>query len=62
MEKFPKDVSNAEILVGGNPNILSEPMFLPEKKRNYIAEIFGSPSPKGKTNKEKKFRKGKCVF
>lgn len=34
MEKFPKDVTNAEILVGGNPNILSDPMFIPEKKKN----------------------------
>lgn len=54
MEKFPKDVLKAEEKVGGNPNILSNPIFLPEKKRNYAAEIFGTPSPKNTTAKNKK--------
>ncbi|XP_074033588.1 uncharacterized protein isoform X2 [Leptinotarsa decemlineata] len=54
MEKFPKDVTNAEVKVGGNPNILSESIFLPEKKRNYVADIFGTPSPKPKSLKDKK--------
>ncbi|XP_018561445.1 titin [Anoplophora glabripennis] len=54
MEKFPKDVLKAEEKVGGNPNILSNPMFLPEKKRNYAAEIFGTPSPKNSSSKSKK--------
>ncbi|KAG5892826.1 hypothetical protein JTB14_033390 [Gonioctena quinquepunctata] len=54
MEKFPKDVTNAEVKIGGDPNILSDPMFIPEKKRNYVAEIFGTPSPKGKSHKDKK--------
>ncbi|KAJ8966416.1 hypothetical protein NQ317_013341 [Molorchus minor] len=54
MEKFPKDVITAETKLGGNPNILSEPMFLPEIKRTYVAEVFGTPSPKNKGHKDKK--------
>lgn len=46
MQKFPKDVTNAEILVGGNPNILSEPMFIPEKKRPYSNDESQSRSKK----------------
>ncbi|KAH0819395.1 hypothetical protein GEV33_003396 [Tenebrio molitor] len=51
MEKFPGDVSLAEMRTEGNPNILSDPMFAPQKKSNVIAEVFGSPSPK-KTPKD----------
>lgn len=56
MEKFPKDVVKAEVRLGGNPNILSDPAYLPEKKRNIVAELFGSPSPKVKKVKDKKGR------
>ncbi|XP_050303439.1 titin-like [Anthonomus grandis grandis] len=45
MAKFPKDIGTAEERTGGNPNILSEPEFLPPKKIN-LDEIFGTPSPK----------------
>ncbi|CAH0553596.1 unnamed protein product [Brassicogethes aeneus] len=58
MQKFPKDVCTAEVKTGGNPNILSEPIFLPEKKINYAAEIFGTPSPKKKL-KEGDRKKGR---
>ncbi|EEZ97549.2 titin [Tribolium castaneum] len=51
MEKFPGDVSLAEIRTDGNPNILSDPIFAPQKKSNIIAEVFGSPAPK-KTPKD----------
>ncbi|CAG9815312.1 unnamed protein product [Phaedon cochleariae] len=56
MEKFPKDVTTAEEKTGGNPNILSDPIFIPEKRTNIVAEIFGTPSPKGKGLKDKKQR------
>lgn len=46
MEKFPRDVTTAETKIGGNPNILSDPACLPEKKRNVVAEVFGSPNAK----------------
>lgn len=45
MAKFPKDIGTAEERTNGNPNILSQPEFLPAKKINYD-EIFGTPSPK----------------
>ncbi|XP_060527328.1 titin-like isoform X2 [Cylas formicarius] len=45
MSKFPKDVTKAEELTNGNPNILSDPIFLPTKKFNYT-ELFGAPTPK----------------
>nr|CAH7728862.1 unnamed protein product [Callosobruchus chinensis] len=32
MEKFPKDVTTAEVKIDGNPNILSDPECLPKKK------------------------------
>lgn len=54
MQKFPKDVSNAEVRVGGNPNILSDPVFAPEKRRN--ASDDETPSSKGK--KEKRLKIG----
>ena len=55
MAKFPGDVSLAEIRTDGNPNILSDPIFAPQKQNRstIIAEVFGSPSPK-KTPKESK--------
>ncbi|RZC39734.1 titin-like, partial [Asbolus verrucosus] len=46
MEKFPGDVSLAEIRTDGNPNILSDPIFAPQKRSSIIAEVFGSPTPK----------------
>ncbi|KAK9871087.1 hypothetical protein WA026_011371 [Henosepilachna vigintioctopunctata] len=49
---FPKDVSTAEVKTGGNANILSDPMFTPEPKKNY-GEIFGSPSAKKSKNGNK---------
>ncbi|KAL3279617.1 hypothetical protein HHI36_017123 [Cryptolaemus montrouzieri] len=59
MSSFPKDVSAAEVKTGGNANILSDPIFSPERKRNYAAEIFGNPTPKkikesnkGRANKQ----------
>lgn len=58
MEKFPGDVSLAEIRTDGNPNILAEPQFAPQKKSNIIAEVFGTPSPK-KTPKEGKNSRGR---
>lgn len=54
MTKFPKDVSNAEVLIGGNPNILSEPIFI-EKKRYYSDDE--SPTRKGKSPKLQKDKK-----
>lgn len=57
MQKFPKDVSNAEVLVGGNPNILSEPIFIPEqKKRTSDDETSKRKAGSSKTPKEKKIR------
>lgn len=58
MQKFPKDVSNAEVLVGGNPNILSEPIFLPEKKRHYSSDEEGT-TRKGKSPKIQKEKKAR---
>lgn len=46
METFPKQVCTAETLTEGNPNILSDPEFSPQKKINYAAELFGTPSVK----------------
>lgn len=45
LAKFPRDIGTAEEKTNGNPNILSQPEFLPVKKLNYD-EIFGTPSPK----------------
>ncbi|XP_044262220.1 titin-like [Tribolium madens] len=58
MEKFPGDVSLAEIRTDGNPNILADPIFAPQKRSNIIAEVFGSPAPK-KTPKEGKHARGR---
>lgn len=41
MNMFPSDVATAEHLTGGNPNILDDEMFAPEKKPDYT-ELFGS--------------------
>lgn len=54
MEKFPGDVSLAEIKTEGNPNILSDPIFAPQKKLK-LSDILGTPSPK-KTPKDAKPR------
>ncbi|CAH1959657.1 unnamed protein product [Acanthoscelides obtectus] len=52
MEKFPKDVSTAEVRIDGNPNILSDPEFMPKKKFN-LNDLFQDQSPKPKKSKEK---------
>ncbi|CAG9839887.1 unnamed protein product [Diabrotica balteata] len=57
MEKFPKDVTTAEVTVGGNPNILSEPQFRPEVKRNYASEIFGTPNSKKRTSTDNSIKR-----
>uniref|UniRef100_A0A6P7GUB7 Titin-like n=1 Tax=Diabrotica virgifera virgifera TaxID=50390 RepID=A0A6P7GUB7_DIAVI len=57
METFPKDVTTAEVMVGGNPNILSEPQFRPEVKRNYVNEIFGTPNSKKRTNTDNSIKR-----
>lgn len=46
METFPKQVCMAETLTDGNPNILSDPQFSPQKKVNYAAQLFGTPAVK----------------
>ncbi|KAL1139873.1 hypothetical protein AAG570_006850 [Ranatra chinensis] len=50
MKKFPTDVSKAETLTGGDPNIIHDPKFLPEKKFDY-SEIFNLKKPKGSASK-----------
>ncbi|KAL1490288.1 hypothetical protein ABEB36_013006 [Hypothenemus hampei] len=50
MTTFPRDIVTAEERTNGNPNILSEPEFLPNKKINYD-EIFGSVTPKKSVKK-----------
>lgn len=45
MSTFPRDVTTAEERTNGDPTILSQPEFLPNKKINYD-EIFGTPTPK----------------
>ncbi|XP_044762273.1 titin-like [Coccinella septempunctata] len=57
MTSFPKDVSAAEVKTGGNANILSDPVFTIERKRNYAAEIFGSPTVK----KPRESHKGRAI-
>ncbi|GLG94879.1 Uncharacterized protein GBIM_01969 [Gryllus bimaculatus] len=50
MDKFPNDVSMAEQLTGGNPDIVTDNAFAPEEKPSYRG-IFGSekkPDKKGK--------------
>ncbi|XP_019768266.2 titin homolog isoform X1 [Dendroctonus ponderosae] len=47
---FPRDIGTAEEKTNGNPNILSQPEYLPNKKINYD-EIFGdATSKKGKSS------------
>lgn len=47
METFPKQVCTAESLIAnGNPNILSDPEFASQKRENYAATLFGTPSPR----------------
>lgn len=46
METFPKQVCMAETLTDGNPNILSDPQFSPQKKVSYTATLFGTPAVK----------------
>lgn len=46
MEKFPDDVSTAELRTNGNPNIIRSKEFAPVEKPD-IAHIFGTGSKKG---------------
>ncbi|KAF5286651.1 hypothetical protein FQR65_LT12482 [Abscondita terminalis] len=46
MKKFPDDVSKAETKTNGDPNIIEDPIFAPEKKTNIAALIFGNPKQK----------------
>ncbi|XP_014234667.1 muscle M-line assembly protein unc-89-like [Trichogramma pretiosum] len=49
MEKFPGDVKTAETLTNGDPNILSQERFMPQKRPN-VSDLFGSkPSPQPPT-------------
>lgn len=48
MDNFPADVCTAETKTGGDPNILSNPIFEPPKKIDYSA-IFGTPAKKPKS-------------
>lgn len=59
MEKFPKDVSRAEEMTGGNVNILSDPVFIPERRADILAEVFGTPSPKKKKIKDSDRKKSR---
>ncbi|XP_066256302.1 microtubule-associated protein futsch-like isoform X2 [Euwallacea similis] len=45
MTTFPRDIVTAEEKTNGDPNILSQTEFLPNRKIN-LDEIFGTPSPK----------------
>ncbi|XP_066137386.1 microtubule-associated protein futsch-like isoform X2 [Euwallacea fornicatus] len=45
MTTFPRDIVTAEEKTNGDPNILSQAEFLPNRKIN-LDEIFGTPSPK----------------
>lgn len=56
MKMFPTDIATAEHLTGGNPNILNDEMFAPEKKPDYN-ELFGAkktPLKKVKSESGKK--------
>lgn len=48
MENFPKHVCIAETRTNGNPDILSDPDIVPQKKPTAAAEIFGPPVTKKK--------------
>lgn len=56
MKLFPQDIATAEILTGGNPEIIHDEMFEPEKKPSYAAEF--APTPK-KTPKKLKIERKK---
>lgn len=50
MENFPKHVCVAETMTGGNPDILSDPGVIVQKKTTVAAALFGPPvSQKKKT-------------
>uniref|UniRef100_A0A1Y1MWZ1 PWWP domain-containing protein n=1 Tax=Photinus pyralis TaxID=7054 RepID=A0A1Y1MWZ1_PHOPY len=51
MKKFPTDVSKAEERTNGDPKIIDDPIFAPEKKSNVAALIFGTPKQKKSTKK-----------
>lgn len=59
MENFPKHVCIAESLTGGNPDILSDPEIVPQKKIPYAAAIFGPPVSQKKKVKGTPGRKSK---
>lgn len=51
MVKFPEDVTTAETKTNGDPNIINDPIFLPEQKQNY-SDIFRTPNKTKKTPKK----------
>lgn len=51
-EQFRRDVCTAEVKTDGDPYILNNPMFAPEKKTIIDPSIFGTP-PKAKGKKSK---------
>lgn len=60
MENFPKHVCIAETMTGGNPDILSDPDVIPQKKPTVASTIFGPPvSALKKKPKGSPGRKGK---
>lgn len=59
MENFPKHVCIAETRTGGNPDILSDPNIVPQKKPTPAAEIFGPPTSQKKKIKGTPGRKSK---
>lgn len=46
-DKFPGDVSKAEELTHGDPNIVNSDVFIPKDKVN-VSEIFGTTDRKRK--------------
>lgn len=59
MDNFPKHVCIAETMTGGNPDILSDPEVVPQKKATPAATIFGPPvslkkKPKGTPGRKSK--------
>lgn len=59
MENFPKHVCIAETMTGGNPDILSEPDIVPQKKPTAAAAIFGPPVAQKKKQKGTPGRRSK---
>lgn len=59
MENFPKHVCIAETMMGGNPDILSDPDVIPQKKPTYAAAIFGPPATQKKKTKGTPGRRSK---